>query len=275
MIKIDIVKKLHGSNGDMKLRSNLLIKKGEFIALSAESGSGKTTLLRIIAGLESASGVIEVDGDTWLKDGKSLAPQHRDIGFVFQEYALFSNMSVRENLLYVNKDEKFLRRLLDMTNLCGLEDRVPATLSGGQKQRVALCRALMGRPKLLLMDEPLSAIDTKMRLKLQNEIKALHKEFKTTTIMVTHDKSEIYRLADRVLMIEDGLVKEVCLKKQSLDEFELKGEVLDIVKDGKKYILTLLVYQDIVNVTISKEEAKTLRIGQNINISSSNLLLNF
>jgi molybdate transport system ATP-binding protein len=275
MIKIDIVKDIYGSSGDMRLRSNLLIKEGEFIALSGESGSGKTTLLRVIAGLESASGVIEVDGKSWLKDKRSLAPQHRGIGFVFQDYALFSNMSVRENLLYVNDDESLLRRLLDLTDLTKLEDRMPDTLSGGQKQRVALCRALMQKPKILLLDEPLSAIDTKMRLKLQDEIKILHKEFKTTTIMVTHDKSEMYRLADRVFVIEDGLVKEEYLQSDSLDEFKLKGEVLDLVKDGKKYILVLLIYQDIVNVTISKEEAETLSIGQDINISSSNLLLNF
>ncbi|MCD6433905.1 MAG: ATP-binding cassette domain-containing protein, partial [Sulfurimonas sp.] len=181
MIKIDINKKLHGSSGDMELDINLDIKEGDFIALAGESGSGKTTLLRVFAGLEDATGTLQIGEEMWLDSKKSLPPQKRGIGFVFQDYALFPNMSVEENLLFVNRDRDLANHLLAMTELSSLANRLPNRLSGGQQQRVSLCRALMNRPKLLLMDEPLSALDPAMRTKLQSEILALHKEFGTTT----------------------------------------------------------------------------------------------
>ena len=201
MIKIDINKKLHGANGEMDLNINLEIKEGEFLALTGFSGSGKTTLLRILAGLEEASGTINIDNNIWLNDKFSLAPKKREIGFVFQDYALFPNFSVIDNLLYVNKDKDLANYLLKMTELDELKNRFPQTLSGGQKQRISLCRALMNRPKILLMDEPLSALDSNMRTKLQDEILTLHKEFGTTTIMVSHDSSEIYCLANRMVVL--------------------------------------------------------------------------
>ena len=175
MIKIDISKKLHGANGEMDLKINLEIKQGEFVALAGLSGSGKTTLLRILAGLEDAKGTLEIDNNIWLNEKFCLASQKREIGVVFQDYALFPNFSVLDNLLYVNKDKELANYLLKMTELEELKNRFPQTLSGGQKQRVSLCRALMNRPKILLMDEPLSALDSNMRTKLQNEILTLHK----------------------------------------------------------------------------------------------------
>lgn len=199
MIKIDIQKNLHGQIGNINLDVNLQIQKGDFITLAGKSGSGKTTLLRILAGLESASGNIEVNGDTWLDDKTTLAVQKRQIGFVFQDYALFENMSVLENLLYVNKDKDLAFKLLELTDLKNLINRYPNSLSGGQKQRLSICRAMMKKPKLLLLDEPLSALDPKMRNSLQDEILTLHKEFNTTTIMVSHEPREIYKLSNRVI----------------------------------------------------------------------------
>ena len=159
MININISKQLHGSSGQMDLKLNLDIKEGDFVALSGKSGSGKTTLLRILAGLEEAQGSIKVADEQWLDGKRSLAPQKRKIGYVFQDYALFPNMSVEENLLFVTKDRVLSDHLLEMTELDELKNRLPNTLSGGQQQRVSLCRAMMNRPKLLLMDEPLSALD--------------------------------------------------------------------------------------------------------------------
>jgi molybdate transport system ATP-binding protein len=167
MIKIDITKKLHGPVGDMRLYVRLSIKEGEFLALTGHSGSGKTTFLRVLAGLENAQGFIKVGDEIWLDGKKSTPPQKRKIGFVFQDYALFPNMSVEENLLFVNNDKALADYLLEITELDKLKKRLPNSLSGGQKQRVSLCRALMNRPKILLMDEPLSALDPAMRLKLQ------------------------------------------------------------------------------------------------------------
>ena len=274
MVSINIHKTLLGSVGQMDLDVDIVINEHAFVALTGQSGSGKTTLLRILAGLEKAEGVITVSEDVWQKNSTVLAPQKRGIGFVFQEYALFANMSVEENLLYVTKDHDLAKHLLEMTDLYELRDRLPATLSGGQKQRVSLCRAMMNRPKLLLMDEPLSALDPAMRTKLQHDILKLHKEFGTTTIMVSHDPSEIYRLADRVIVldqgkvVQDGTPKEVLLKTQGSQKFSLTGELLDIVKADVIHIAVVAIGQQIVEVVLDADEAASFVIGERVQVST-------
>ena len=274
MIQIDINKKLHGSQGEMSLSIKLDIEQGDFISLAGESGSGKTTLLRIIAGLEDAKGSIKINDKIWLDKNTNLPVQKREIGFVFQDYALFENMSIENNLLFVNKDKQLASKLLDMTGLSELKNRLPNSLSGGQKQRVSLCRALMNRPKLLLMDEPLSALDPVMRIKLQNEILTLHKEFGTTTIMVSHDPSEIYRLSNRVLVLDqgkiinDGKPKDILLKTSGSSKFSFEGEILDIVKVDVIYIAIISIGQQIVEIVISNAEVKIFKIGDKVNIST-------
>ncbi len=274
MINIDINKKLHGAKGEMELKVNLDINEGDFVALAGKSGSGKTTLLRILAGLESSSGVIHIGDDLWQDEKFSLAPQKRKIGFVFQDYALFPNMTVEENLLFVQNDKALAKHLLEVTELSQLAKRRPNTLSGGQKQRVSLCRALMNRPKLLLMDEPLSALDPVMRTKLQNEILTLHKEFGTTTIMVSHDPSEIYRLASRVVVLEqgrvidDGLPKEVLLKINGSQKFSFEGELLELIKVDVMFVAIVSIGQQLVEVVVSPMEAKGLIVGEKVSIST-------
>ncbi|MCT7487991.1 ATP-binding cassette domain-containing protein [Aliarcobacter cryaerophilus] len=274
MISLNIKKELHGSNGVMNLDINLSLQNGEFVALSGVSGSGKTTLLRVLAGLEEAFGEIIVDGEIWLNENIKKPIQKRDIGFVFQDYALFPNLSVIDNLLYVKKDKDLAKQLLSLTDLYELKNRYPNSLSGGQKQRVSLCRALMKRPKILLMDEPLSALDPHMRLKLQDEILTLHKEFKTTTIMVSHDPSEMYKLASRVLVlkdgkiIDDGLPKDILLKTQGSQKFSLEGELLDIIKVDVINIAIVAIGQQIVEVVLSNDETEKLQIGQKVNVST-------
>lgn len=274
MISLNIKKELHGSNGVMNLDINLSLQNGEFVALSGDSGSGKTTLLRVLAGLEEAFGEIIVDGEIWLNEKIKKPIQKRDIGFVFQDYALFPNLSVIDNLLYVKKDKDLAKQLLSLTDLYELKNRYPNSLSGGQKQRISLCRALMKRPKILLMDEPLSALDPHMRLKLQDEILTLHKEFKTTTIMVSHDPSEMYKLASRVLVlkdgkiIDDGLPKDILLKTQGSQKFSFEGELLDIIKVDVINIAIVAIGQQIVEVVISNIEAQNLIIGEKVNVST-------
>lgn len=274
MIELKIDKELHGSNGTMQLNIDLKIQNGEFVALSGISGSGKTTILRVLAGLENANGKIVVDDDIWLDEKYSKKIQKRDIGFVFQDYALFPNLSVMDNLLYVTKDKELAKKLLNLTDMYELKNRYPNSLSGGQKQRVSLCRALMKRPKILLLDEPLSALDTSMRAKLQDEILALHKEFNTTTIMVSHDPSEMYKLASRVLVlsygkvIQDGLPKDILLKTQGSQKFSFEGELLDIVKSDVINIAIVAIGQQLVEVVISNEEAKNLKLNQRVNVST-------
>lgn len=274
MISIDVQKELLGSLGKMDLHVKLSINSQSFVALSGQSGSGKTTLLRILAGLESAKGRIVVDDEVWLDEKKSLPPQKRGIGFVFQDYALFPNMSVMENLLFVKKDVTLAHHLLGMTELGELAKRSVMSLSGGQKQRVSLCRAMMNRPKLLLMDEPLSALDPSMRTKLQHEILMLHKEFKTTTIMVSHDPSEIYRLSNRVIvlsqgkMIQDGDAKDVLLRTQGSQKFAFEGELLDIIKVDVIYIAIVSIGQQIVEIVLDESEAKALHVGSIVSVST-------
>lgn len=274
MIEIDVQKELLGSMGKMDLHVKLAIEKQNFVALSGQSGSGKTTLLRILAGLESAKGQIKVDDEVWLDEAHCLPPQKRGIGFVFQDYALFPNMSVLENLLFVRKDKALADQLLSMTELSELGSRRPATLSGGQKQRVSLCRAMMNRPKLLLMDEPLSALDPSMRTKLQHEILTLHKAFGTTTIMVSHDPSEMYRLSSRVIVlsqghvVQDGDAKSVLLRTQGSQKFSFEGELLDIVKVDVIYVAIVSIGQQIVEVVLDGGEAKDLRVGDSVSIGT-------
>jgi len=247
------------------------IKKGEFVAISGQSGAGKTTLLRILAGIEEAKGNIDFNGTAWLSTKKSLAIQKRNIGFVFQDYALFENMNVEENLLFVNSNEKLATELLELTELSSLKKQLPKMLSGGQKQRVALCRALMNQPKLLLLDEPLSALDGKMRLKLQDAILQLHKRFKMTTVMVSHDPSEIYRMASRVLVIENGVIvndgtaKEVMMKSKS----SLVGELLELSEEG---VATVLVGQQLLELQLLEEELQELQVGDAINLTTHKTL---
>lgn len=274
MIKIDIQKELYGRDGTMELKVNVTIENGDFIALNGASGSGKTTLLRILAGLEEANGSIIIDNETWLDAKSSLPIQKRGIGFVFQEYALFDNMSIEENLLYANKDKDLAKQLLEITELSSLKQHSPKMLSGGQKQRVSLCRALMKRPKLLLMDEPLSALDPTMRAKLQNEILQLHKEFATTTIMVSHDPSEIYKLANRVITLQHGKIinddktKNALLKKSGSQKISFTGEVLDIEKIDAINVAIVAIGQQIVEVVLSKQETKQLKIGQKVTLNT-------
>ncbi len=274
MIDIKIQKELLGASGTLKLDVELQIKEGEFLALSGTSGSGKTTLLRIIAGLEKAEGEIEVAQKSWLNAKTALSPQKRSIGFVFQEYALFDNMTVLQNLLFVAKDKTLALRLLELTELTELQKRYPKTLSGGQKQRLSLCRALMQKPKILLLDEPLSALDPSIRAKLQTQILKLHKEFGTTTIMVSHDPSEIYKLASRVVVLENGKIikdgkpKELLLKQNGSQKFSFSGELLELKKVDIIYVAVIAIGQQIVEVVLSKEEASRHKIGDSVTIST-------
>ncbi len=272
MIDIDIQKELYGSNGIMSLDVKLHIEEGEFIALMGQSGSGKTTLLRVLAGLEKSDGNVVVDGLSW----SGMIPQLREIGFVFQDYALFDNMSVEQNLLFVNRDKLLVEQLLEMTELTALAKQSVKVLSGGQKQRVSLCRAMMKKPKLLLMDEPLSALDTQMRSKLQKEIRQFHATFGTTTIMVSHDIGEVYALADRVCVMEHGqivkddFINELLGKKKR----ECRTEVLKIIKKDLKTVAMLFVSGELMEIEVdeSVKEGDSIEIVLNPKMKAKELL---
>ena len=193
---------------------SLEISKGEFITLLGSSGCGKTTTLRIIAGLEQPDA-----GSVWL-DGREvtgLEPNQRDVNTVFQNYALFPHMNVAENIGYglklkkVPKSEirKKVSRMLELVQLEGYEKRKPSELSGGQKQRVAIARALVNNPKILLLDEPLGALDLQLRRAMQIELKHLQKKLGITFIYITHDQEEAINMSDRIAVMRDGRIEQI------------------------------------------------------------------
>ena len=278
MIEFSLKKELFGVNENMKLNVKISFKSGSFISLSGESGSGKTTILRCLAGLEKANGFIKVDDEIWQDEKIFLSPQKRRIGFVFQDYALFENLSVKDNLLFVEKDIDHCNKLLDMLGLMSLKDRYPTNLSGGQKQRVALGRAMMRKPKLLLLDEPLSALDPHLRARLQDEISKIQDMFKTTTILVSHDPNEIYKLANYMFVLKNGKIvkkgtpKEILLKTSGSQKFAFSGTLLNLEKIDTIFVATVSVGQQITEVALASDLG--LRIGDEVTISSKAFNLN-
>jgi molybdate transport system ATP-binding protein len=279
VIDIALTKTLHSASGPLHLDIQATLEAGSFVTLFGPSGAGKTTILRMLAGLaEADSGRIVVNGATWLdsKTRVSLSPQKRPIGFVFQDYALFPNLSVRDNVAYAadKSDTRLVDELLELTGLAALHQRLPGMLSGGQKQRVALARAIARKPALLLLDEPLSALDAQLRSRLQDDLATLHQRFGVTTIMVSHDLGEVFKLSERVLRLEDGRIvqsgtpAEVFLQRRLAGKLNLRAQVLAIRHEEVVHIVSLLIGQDIVEVIASEEEVADLRLGDNISLSA-------
>ncbi|MBQ0135542.1 MAG: ABC transporter ATP-binding protein [Oscillospiraceae bacterium] len=205
---------------------NLEVDQGEFVTLLGASGCGKTTFLRIIAGLDAAdSGSVFLDGN----DITGLAPEKRQIGMFFQNYALFEHMTVEENIAYSLKLKKLPKdeisqRVEDMLKVVKLEGenkRMPDMLSGGQRQRVALARSIISTPKVLLLDEPLGALDAALRKRMQEELKELQHTLGITFINITHDQDEALIMSDRIALIEDGIIRKIGKPDEIKDEIRL------------------------------------------------------
>lgn len=215
------VEKSFGKNKVVK-KMNVEIKEGEFLTLLGPSGCGKTTTLRMIAGFEEvSSGIIKVQGESI--DDKE--PFERDVNTVFQNYALFPHMTVFDNIAYglkikkKSKDEikKKVNEMLDLVQLKGYENRKPDALSGGQKQRVAIARALINNPKVLLLDEPLGALDLKLRKQMQVELKRLQKKLGITFVYVTHDQEEALTMSDRIAVMNEGVIEQLATPREIYD----------------------------------------------------------
>jgi len=219
---------------------DLTIEKGEFVCFLGPSGCGKTTLLRIIAGLETQTAGSIFQGG---RDISVLPPARRDYGIVFQSYALFPNLSVADNVAYglVNRKQpkaqiaQRVEELLKLVGLPGSGPKFPAQLSGGQQQRIALARALATSPGLLLLDEPLSALDAIVRVHLRQEIRSLQRKLGVTTIMVTHDQEEALAVADRVVVMNNGVIEQV---GSALDIYERPASPFVAQFIGKINVLT-------------------------------------
>lgn len=280
MIEIDIQKRLFSARGEFTLNLQMNMAQGEFISLFGQSGAGKTTLLRCLAGLEKPdSGGIRVNGVSWFDSGSRvmLSAQHRHAGYMFQDYALFPNMTVRGNLEFALRpgaDKKRVAELIELMGLGELQQRKPDTLSGGQKQRVALARALAAEPRLLLLDEPFSALDHATRVRLQDEVLRMQRHYGLTAVMVSHDVGEVYKLSQRVMVIEEGrIVKqgspaELFKAGQASGKFNFAGEVLEIETADVVFAVTLLVGNQIVRVIATADEAKNLQQGDRVMLMS-------
>ncbi|MCZ6694630.1 MAG: ATP-binding cassette domain-containing protein [Bacteroidetes bacterium] len=280
MIRFSLHKKLKASTGDMQLDVECHIDQGKLVTLFGESGAGKTSILRMLAGLlMPEKGTIEVNNSVWLdtQKGINLKPQQRKTGYVFQDYALFPNMTVKENLEYAldkNQDIGIVKELIEIIELTDLQDRKPETLSGGQKQRIALARALVRQPQILMLDEPLSALDRAMRTKLQDYILHVHRKYNLTTILVSHEMSEIFKLSDEILVLENGTITrqgtpmDIFTNRHISGKFQFTGEILHIEKEDIIYIISVLIGNNLVKVVADQSEVQQFSIGEKVLVAS-------
>lgn len=276
VIHIDIEKKIHTAEGLLNLSVNTGIRAGEFVSLFGASGAGKTTLLRLISGLISPDkGSIRFGNTVWFDSTKkiNLPPQRRDLSFMFQDYALFPSMNVEENILYAQKkkDSRAADELIELFGLTEFKKKRPSGLSGGQKQRVALARALARRPRLLLLDEPLSSVGMEMRLALQKEILRAHELCGATTLMVSHELSEVFRLSDKVLLIQNGRVYRSGLPEEVFSDSTISGKVQitgQIVKIEPQDTFTIITivsgYNQVLRITAFENDMENINLGDHV-----------
>lgn len=242
------IKNLSNSVADFSLQNiDLEIEKGEYFVLLGQSGSGKTRLLEAIAGLDPSSGKIFYKNE----EISSKNPEHRDIGFVYQDFALFPNLNVEENITFSGKykeiedAESLLADIVDFLELQELLERHITELSGGEKQRVAIARALYSRPKILLLDEPLSAIDPTFRNAIMKKLKEIHRRYDLTTIHVTHNFREASYLADKIAIIREGRIEQI----GSPDEVLNHPKTIEIAK--------FLGFKNIFPTVLIKKESRS------------------
>ncbi len=285
MLSISIKKTWNG----FRLDTAFEVPHGVITALFGPSGAGKSTILRIISGLEAAdAGIITYGKDIWYDRTQRicLSPQQRSVGLVFQDFALFPHMTVKKNVAYGIKEKKRLNEINELLSLVGLSDyahHYPAQLSGGQKQRVALIRALAMRPDLLLLDEPLSALDWETRRQLQEDLRRIVKQFQVTTLYVTHDITEVYKLADFVVIMDSGKVvkrgtpEEVFLGKRLSTRIQIVGKVVGVERNPIMVAVTVMHGDQYFKTLIDTEELDrlNLKIGDDVVIGakSSDVIL--
>jgi putative spermidine/putrescine transport system ATP-binding protein len=247
---------------------NLDIARGEFVTMLGPSGSGKTTCLMMLSGFETPT-----NGEIYLEDRPigSIPPHKRNIGFCFQTYALFPHMTISENIAYplhvrkIPKDEieKKVSKTLEMVELPGFEGRRPSQLSGGQMQRIALARALVFEPELVLMDEPLGALDKNLREQMQFEIKAIHENFGLTVVYVTHDQSEALTMSNRIAVFEEGIIQQISTPDILYEKPE-NAFVAQFIGENNKLTGTVIeIDGDKCTVEVEGRTVKALKVNVN------------
>ena len=246
---------------------DLQVRKGEFLTLLGPSGSGKTTCLMMLAGFETpTSGVIRIDG----RAVQQVPPRRRGIGMVFQNYALFPHMTVGQNLSFplevrgvdAARRRERVRRALRIVRLDGLEARRPGQLSGGQQQRVAIARALVFEPELVLMDEPLGALDRRLREELQYEIRRIHRDLGVTMLYVTHDQQEALVMSDRVAVFRAGRIEQIATPEALYEEPE-RAFVARFIGENNRLAgrVTSIGADDVCTVDVDGQAVQALRVA--------------
>jgi molybdate transport system ATP-binding protein len=279
MLDINLSHTLNTANGILPMEIALSIPVGSILAVTGPSGSGKTTFLRQLAGLvQPQAGVITHNNVAWFDDKNRIDTpvQKRNIGFVFQDYALFPHLTVKQNLLFAldkGASNSIVDDLLRAVNLEQLADRKPYQLSGGQQQRVALARALVRKPDVLLLDEPLSALDHSMRGNLQDLLLTFHREFGFTMIIVTHDLAEIFRMADQVAVFDNGKIvsrgtpAEVYMsQKTDIKDVVLYGEVITTETLQDYVLVHALINHKMHTLELPVNQASGLQPGSSFTI---------
>jgi molybdate transport system ATP-binding protein len=278
MLEINVVKKFHSDAGDIEFRPRLNIAEGTFNMIFGKSGSGKTTLLRMIAGLaEPDSGDILSEGESWTRNGRVIiAPQNRNIGFVSQDFSLFGHMTVEENVYYACNDKNEADRLIKSSGLSALRKKNTGSLSGGQKQRVAFSRAMARKPGLLLLDEPMSALDGETRSVMRAELKSAAGRG-VTIVMVTHDVAEIFELGEKVFVIESGIIAregtpaETFINSMDSNKFTFTGKVVRVEEADAVYVATVSSGERVTEIVISGAEAARLHSGDTVLVEAKAL----
>jgi len=262
MIQIEKLKKVYDNGHEALKNINLEINEGELVCLLGPSGCGKTTILNLLAGLlDPTSGEIKFDGDSVVNKH----PKDRNIGLVFQNYALYPHMTVLENIMFPltvgknkmpkNEAMEIAKKYMKITSIEELADKKPGNMSGGQQQRVAITRALVQNPKVLLLDEPLSNLDARLRLKIREEIRRLVKEIGITTIFVTHDQEEALSISDRIVLMNQGVVQQFDIPQ-------------NLYLEPANLFVAQFMGNPIINIYEMKKEGNVLK-GENFSIDLS------
>lgn len=262
MIQIEKLKKVYDNGHEALKNINLEINEGELVCLLGPSGCGKTTILNLLAGLlDPTSGEIKFDGESVINKH----PKDRNIGLVFQNYALYPHMTVLENIMFPltvgknkmpkNEAMEIAKKYMKITSIEELADKKPGNMSGGQQQRVAITRALVQNPKVLLLDEPLSNLDARLRLKIREEIRRLVKEIGITTIFVTHDQEEALSISDRIVLMNQGIVQQFDIPQ-------------NLYLEPANLFVAQFMGNPIINIYEMKKEGNVLK-GENFSIDLS------
>ncbi len=235
------------------LKLDITIADKQLVAIGGDSGSGKTTLVRAIAGLATSDSRIVYGGNIWQDDKTFVPPQKRGIGYMPQDGAVFPNMTVRQNLLYIKKDEAMCDKLLDMADISHLKETDTRSLSGGQLQRVALCRAFMRKPTVLLLDEPLNNLHKVIKTKLIDSIKTMHDQFGSTTIFISHNFAQIQHICDRFIVLDDG---KIIKDSKTYQNPKLQATITDIDYEVNK-----------IGCVVAKQDIKKFALNQKLELN--------